>query len=32
VKTHIRRGLHALRQQLKGAYLDEWVQSAERSH
>ncbi|WP_235473594.1 sigma-70 family RNA polymerase sigma factor [Lysinibacillus macroides] len=32
VKTHIRRGLQALRQQLKGAYLDEWVQSAERSH
>lgn len=32
VKTHIRRGLQALRQQLKGAYLDEWVQSIERSH
>ncbi|WP_341302704.1 sigma-70 family RNA polymerase sigma factor [Lysinibacillus sp. FSL H8-0500] len=32
VKTHIRRGLQTLRQQLKGAYLDEWVQSAERSH
>ncbi|QPQ33113.1 sigma-70 family RNA polymerase sigma factor [Lysinibacillus sp. JNUCC 51] len=32
VKTHIRRGLQALRQQLKGAYLDEWVQSVERSH
>lgn len=32
VKTHIRRGLQTLRQQLKGAYLDEWVQSAEGSH
>ncbi|QDQ02720.1 sigma-70 family RNA polymerase sigma factor [Lysinibacillus fusiformis] len=32
VKTHIRRGLQALRQQLKGAYEDEWVQSIERSH
>ncbi len=30
VKTHIRRGLHTLRQQLKGAYIDEWVQSVER--
>lgn len=32
VKTHIRRGLQALRQQLKGAYIDEWVQSVERSN
>lgn len=32
VKTHIRRGLQALRQQLKGAYIDEWVQSVERSY
>ena len=32
VKTHIRRGLQTLRQQLKGAYIDEWVQSAEGSH
>ncbi|MFF5995636.1 sigma-70 family RNA polymerase sigma factor [Lysinibacillus sp. KU-BSD001] len=32
VKTHIRRGLQALRQQLKGAYIDEWVQSVEDSH
>lgn len=32
VKTHIRRGLQTLRQQLKGAYLDEWVQSAEGRH
>ncbi len=32
VKTHIRRGLQAIRQQLKGAYLDEWVQSVEGSH
>lgn len=32
VKTHIRRGLQTLRQQLKGAYVDEWVQSAEGSH
>jgi RNA polymerase sigma-70 factor, ECF subfamily len=31
VKTHIRRGLHTLRQQLKGAYIDEWVQSVERN-
>nr|WP_255723418.1 sigma-70 family RNA polymerase sigma factor [Sporosarcina sp. ACRSL] len=31
VKTNIRRGLQALRQQLKGAYLDEWVQSVEGS-
>lgn len=29
VKTNIRRGLHRLRQQLKGAYIDEWVQSVE---
>jgi RNA polymerase sigma-70 factor (ECF subfamily) len=29
VKTHIRRGLQILRQQLKGAYIDEWVQSVE---
>ncbi|WP_240644565.1 sigma-70 family RNA polymerase sigma factor [Paenibacillus paeoniae] len=32
VKTHIRRGLHMLRQQLKGAYIDEWVQSVERNN
>ena len=32
VKTNIRRGLQALRQQLKGAYIDEWVQSVEDSH
>ncbi|MGE7110122.1 sigma-70 family RNA polymerase sigma factor [Lysinibacillus sp. NPDC047702] len=32
VKTNIRRGLQALRQQLKGAYIDEWVQSVERGH
>jgi RNA polymerase sigma-70 factor (ECF subfamily) len=31
VKTHIRRGLQILRQQLKGAYIDEWVQSVERN-
>lgn len=31
VKTHIRRGLRTLRQQLKGAYIDEWVQSVERN-
>jgi RNA polymerase sigma-70 factor (ECF subfamily) len=31
VKTHIRRGLQMLRQQLKGAYIDEWVQSVERN-
>ncbi len=31
VKTNIRRGLQALRQQLKGAYIDEWVQSIEGS-
>jgi len=31
VKTHIRRGLQLLRQQLKGAYIDEWVQSVERN-
>lgn len=31
VKTHIRRGLQTLRQQLKGAYIDEWVQSVERN-
>ena len=29
VKTHIRRGLKSLRQLLKGAYIDEWVQSVE---
>lgn len=32
VKTNIRRGLQTLRQQLKGAYIDEWVQSAERNN
>lgn len=32
IKTHIRRGLNNLRQQLKGAYIDEWVQSVEGSH
>lgn len=32
VKTNIRRGLQVLRQQLKGAYIDEWVQSVEDSH
>lgn len=32
VKTNIRRGLQRLRQLLKGAYIDEWVQSVERSH
>jgi len=32
VKTNIRRGLQALRQHLKGAYIDEWVQSVERGH
>ncbi|WP_456279390.1 sigma-70 family RNA polymerase sigma factor [Bacillus sp. AK128] len=31
VKTYIRRGLQALRSQLKGAYIDEWVQSVERN-
>lgn len=31
VKTYIRRGLHALRLQLKGAYIDEWVKSVERN-
>ncbi|MFC5603665.1 sigma-70 family RNA polymerase sigma factor [Sporosarcina koreensis] len=31
VKTNIRRGLQALRRQLKGAYIDEWVQSIEGS-
>lgn len=29
VKTNIRRGLQRLRQLLKGAYIDEWVQSVE---
>jgi len=29
VKTHIRRGLKMLRQQLKGVYNDEWAKSAE---
>ncbi|WP_107838363.1 sigma-70 family RNA polymerase sigma factor [Metasolibacillus meyeri] len=29
VKTNIRRGLQRLRQQLKGAYIDDWVQSVE---
>ena len=29
VKTHIRRGLISLRHLLKGAYIDEWVQSVE---
>ena len=32
IKTHIRRGLHALRIQLKGAYIDEWVKSVEGGH
>lgn len=32
VKTHIRRGLQILRQELKGAYIDEWVQSIERNY
>ncbi|GLC88886.1 sigma-70 family RNA polymerase sigma factor [Lysinibacillus piscis] len=32
VKTHIRRGLQALRHQLKGAYIDDWVQSVETHH
>ncbi|MEO4054741.1 sigma-70 family RNA polymerase sigma factor [Solibacillus sp. CAU 1738] len=32
VKTNIRRGLQRLRQLLKGAYIDEWVQSVEGSH
>ncbi|QOR68938.1 sigma-70 family RNA polymerase sigma factor [Cytobacillus suaedae] len=31
VKTYIRRGLQALRVQLKGAYIDEWVKSVERN-
>lgn len=31
VKTNIRRGLQCLRRQLKGAYIDEWVQSVEKS-
>lgn len=29
VKTHIRRGLQTLREQLKGVYIDEWAKSAE---
>jgi|SRR5690625_817619 len=29
VKTHIRRGLKMLRQQMKGVYNDEWAKSAE---
>ena len=29
VKTNIRRGLHQLKQKLKGVYLDEWLQSIE---
>lgn len=32
VKTNIRRGLRKLRQLLKGAYTDEWFQSAEKHH
>lgn len=31
VKTNIRRGLQALRQRLKGAYIDEWTKSIERN-
>lgn len=31
VKTYIRRGLQALRKQLKGAYINEWVKSVERN-
>lgn len=31
VKTHIRRGLRILRQQLKGVYNDEWAKSAEEA-
>lgn len=31
VKTNIRRGLQALRQRLKGAYIDEWAKSIERN-
>lgn len=30
-KTHIRRGLQALRKQLKGAYNDEWAKSVEEN-
>ncbi|MGM9943927.1 MAG: sigma-70 family RNA polymerase sigma factor [Lysinibacillus sp.] len=32
VKTNIRRGLRILRKQLKGVYIDEWVQSVEGSY
>lgn len=32
VKTNIRRGLKILRKQLKGVYMDEWVQSVERNY
>ncbi|WP_052344257.1 sigma-70 family RNA polymerase sigma factor [Bacillus ndiopicus] len=32
VKTNIRRGLQRLRQQLKGAYIDEWVKSVEKNN
>lgn len=32
VKSNIRRGLQRLRQLLKGAYIDEWVQSVEGNH
>ena len=31
VKTHIRRGLQMLRQQLKGVYNDEWAKSVEET-
>lgn len=31
VKTHIRRGLERLRDQMKGVYDDEWAQSIERN-